>query len=60
MMKSEQANLQRNVPWHQLRVPDLFVALETGPEGLSSAEASGRLLKCGPNAIRAALGSLST
>ncbi|QWV98697.1 cation-transporting P-type ATPase [Geomonas nitrogeniifigens] len=46
--------LPDNLPWHELAVPELFAALGTSAAGLSSQEAAARLVRYGPNAIRAA------
>ncbi len=40
-----------SAPIHSLRPTDVFTALETGPEGLSTAEAASRLSLYGPNRL---------
>lgn len=45
---------QAAVHWHTLAVEDAFAALSSGPEGLSAAEAAGRLAAAGPNELQAA------
>ncbi|WP_104176116.1 HAD-IC family P-type ATPase [Arthrobacter sp. Y81] len=39
------------VPWHALSPEDVFTELSSGPEGLTSAEASRRLVEAGPNEL---------
>ncbi|WP_243236881.1 cation-translocating P-type ATPase [Heliobacterium chlorum] len=41
-------------PWHQLDKAELFGALQTGVDGLTSREARERLSQIGPNALEAA------
>src|SRR5680860_215271 len=43
--------LQPAPSWHALDVPAAATALGTGPEGLSSGQASDRLSRFGPNSI---------
>ncbi|WP_135667105.1 cation-translocating P-type ATPase [Halorhabdus rudnickae] len=40
------------MPWHSRPVEDVFEAMDSGPDGLSEAEASRRLEEYGPNEIR--------
>ncbi|OQP30644.1 cation-transporting P-type ATPase [Pantoea latae] len=38
-------------PWYQHRVEEVFTALQSSPQGLSTAEAQARLAKNGPNTL---------
>ena len=40
--------------WHTLKQDEINAALETSPQGLTSAEAAKRLAEIGPNEIQAA------
>ncbi len=44
----------QNSTWHTLPEDEVFVTLDTGPNGLSAAEAARRLEETGPNEIQAA------
>ena len=57
MMKDDNGDLRRDAPLHQLRVPELFRSLDTGPRGLGAEEAARRLQRYGRNAIRAVAGT---
>jgi Ca2+-transporting ATPase len=48
----------QNVPWHTLTVSNTFEKLKSIPQGLTTAEAAGRLVEYGPNELQA-LGRIS-
>ncbi|HBA88550.1 MAG TPA: ATPase [Geobacter sp.] len=54
MSNNDNATTKDDRLLHQLRVPELYSSLESGPQGLSSIDAARRLARFGPNAIRAA------
>ena len=46
--------MEQNKPWHTLTRDAAYELLSSGPNGLTNAEASKRLLETGPNEIKAA------
>jgi calcium-translocating P-type ATPase len=46
----------RPMPWHSEPAPEVIGALDTGPDGLSSAAARSRLARYGPNRLPVATG----
>ena len=46
--------MEQNKPWHTLTRDAAYELLSSSPNGLTSAEASKRLVKTGPNEIQAA------
>jgi Ca2+-transporting ATPase len=54
MSTEQKSNLMNIIPWHTLTTDETFVQLHSQPGGLSSAEATSRLQKYGPNELQAA------
>jgi Cation transporter/ATPase, N-terminus len=50
-MAVETATTRRTEAWHALDGEEALAALESGPEGLTAAEAAARLARHGPNRI---------